>query len=145
MESPVSNQFAPRPKSIATQGLLNTLRFECYSELNTELLCPHPRNEATPPRLFEAPLLVIGGENSISPLLPEEGRRNGLYSAFYVLKTLMIMLCPFVPETMQRLRESLRLEPDVFRVEELGRPMQAGHVIGQKQPFFPAVPDAPAD
>ena len=40
---------------------------------------------------------------------PEEGRRNALYSAFYVLKNLMIMLYPFVPSTMERLRESLRL------------------------------------
>jgi methionyl-tRNA synthetase len=68
---------------------------------------------------------------------PEEGRRNGLYSAFYVLKNLMIMLYPFVPETMDRLRESLRLPPTVFRVEELGVPIPAGHVIGPKQPYFP--------
>ena len=35
--------------------------------------------------------------------------------------------------------ESLRLEPDVFRVEELGRPIAAGHEIGPKQQFFPPV------
>ena len=40
---------------------------------------------------------------------PEEGRRNALFSAFYVLKNLMIMLYPFVPQTMDRLRDSLRL------------------------------------
>ena len=40
---------------------------------------------------------------------PEESRRNALYSSFYVLKNLMIMLYPFVPTTMERLRESLRL------------------------------------
>jgi methionyl-tRNA synthetase len=51
---------------------------------------------------------------------PEEGRRNGLYSAFYVLKNLMIMLYPFVPRTMDRLRDSLRLPPSVFRLDELG-------------------------
>ena len=74
---------------------------------------------------------------------PEQGRRDALYSAFYVLRTLMIMLYPFVPETMERLRESLRLEPDVFRIDELGRPIRAGHAIGAKQQFFPAVPEQP--
>ena len=72
---------------------------------------------------------------------PEPGRRDALYSSFYVLKTLMIMLYPFVPQAMDRLRDSLRLPPDVFRVEELGRPIAAGHEIGQKQQFFPAVPE----
>ena len=68
---------------------------------------------------------------------PEEGRRNGLFSAFYVLKNLMIMLYPFVPATMDRLRESLRLPPSVFRLDELGVPIPAGHALGQKQPYFP--------
>jgi methionyl-tRNA synthetase len=68
---------------------------------------------------------------------PEEGRRNALYSAFYVLKNLMIMLYPFVPTTMDRLRESLRLNPDVFRVDELGTPIPAGHEVGPKQTYFP--------
>jgi methionyl-tRNA synthetase len=72
---------------------------------------------------------------------PEPGRRDALYSSFYVLKTLMIMLYPFVPQTMERLRESLRLEKDVFRVEELGRPIPAGHQIGEKQQYFPGVPE----
>jgi methionyl-tRNA synthetase len=72
---------------------------------------------------------------------PEPGRRDALYSSFYVLKTLMIMLYPFVPQAMERLRDSLRLAPDVFRVEELGRPIPAGHAIGPKQEFFPAIPE----
>jgi methionyl-tRNA synthetase len=71
---------------------------------------------------------------------PEEGRRNGLYSAFYVLKNLMIMLYPFVPATMDRLRESLRLPPTVFRLDELGVPIPAGHALGPKQPYFPVPP-----
>jgi methionyl-tRNA synthetase len=70
---------------------------------------------------------------------PEPGRRDALYSSFYVLKTLMIMLYPIVPQAMERLRESLRLPRDVFRVDELGRPVAAGHEIGSKQQFFPAV------
>ena len=69
---------------------------------------------------------------------PEEGRRNALYSSFYVLKSLMIMLYPFVPETMERLRESLRLGEDVWSVDQLGTPIPPGHEIGPKQVYFPA-------
>jgi methionyl-tRNA synthetase len=68
---------------------------------------------------------------------PEESRKNALYSSFYVLKNLMIMLHPFVPETMDRLRESLNLPKDVFKIESLGTPIPAGHRIGQKQSYFP--------
>jgi methionyl-tRNA synthetase len=70
---------------------------------------------------------------------PEPQRRDALFSCFYVLKTLMIMLYPFVPGTMDRLRQSLRLPESVFRIDELGTPLPAGHEIGQKQPYFPAV------
>jgi methionyl-tRNA synthetase len=73
---------------------------------------------------------------------PEEGRRSGLYTSFYVLKNLMIMLYPFVPTTMERLRESLRLPADVFRIDELGVPIPAGHLLGPKQEYFPVPPDA---
>jgi methionyl-tRNA synthetase len=68
---------------------------------------------------------------------PEDSRRDALYSSFYVLKNLMIMLYPFVPDTMDRVRESLRLPPDVFRIDELGVPLPAGHEVGPKQPYFP--------
>jgi methionyl-tRNA synthetase len=71
---------------------------------------------------------------------PEEGRRNGLYSAFYVLKNLMIMLYPFVPRTMDRLRQSLQLPETVFRIDELGVPIPAGHALGPKQAYFPVPP-----
>jgi len=69
---------------------------------------------------------------------PEPERRDALYSCFFVLKTLMIMLYPFVPGTMDRLRESLRLPPGVFRIDELGTPIPAGHELGPKQAYFPA-------
>jgi methionyl-tRNA synthetase len=69
---------------------------------------------------------------------PEDSRRDALFSCFYVLKNIMIMLYPFVPDTMNKVRESLRLSPDVFTLEELGKPIPAGHVIGEKQQFFPA-------
>jgi methionyl-tRNA synthetase len=51
----------------------------------------------------------------------------------------MIMLHPFVPSTMEKLRQSLNLPESVFSIDELGQPIPAGHVIGQKQQFFPAV------
>lgn len=70
---------------------------------------------------------------------PEESRRNALFTAFYVLKNLMIMLYPFVPNTMDRLRESLRLPPSVFRIDELGIPIPAGHELGPKGTYFPNV------
>jgi methionyl-tRNA synthetase len=70
---------------------------------------------------------------------PEESRRNALFTAFYVLKNIMIMLYPFVPSTMDRLRESLRLDPSVFRLDELGTPIAAGHQLGAKLDYFPAV------
>jgi methionyl-tRNA synthetase len=69
---------------------------------------------------------------------PEDSRRNALYSCFYVLKNLMILLYPFAPDAMNRLRESLRLPENVFRVEELGTAIPAGHEIGPKQSYFPS-------
>ena len=71
---------------------------------------------------------------------PEPQRRDALYSAFYVLKTLLILLYPFVPDTMDRLRQSLRLPESVFSVDELGTPIPAGHEIGEKLPYFPGDP-----
>lgn len=73
---------------------------------------------------------------------PEDARKNALFSCFYVLKNIMIMLYPFVPETMDRLRQSLNLPPEVFRVDELGRGIPAGHKIGEKLTYFPAVEGA---
>ncbi|MCU0657582.1 MAG: class I tRNA ligase family protein [Polyangiaceae bacterium] len=74
---------------------------------------------------------------------PEEGRRNALFTSFYVLKNLMIMLYPFVPGTMERLRASLRLPPEVFSIDELGKPIPAGHELGPKGVYFPAVAGEP--
>ena len=75
---------------------------------------------------------------------PEEARRNALYTCFYVLKNMMIMLYPFVPDTMDRLRQSLRLPPESLRVDELGTPIPAGHELGEKLPYFPAPPETAA-
>ena len=48
----------------------------------------------------------------------------------------MIMLQPFVPSTMDRLREVLKLDASVFSIDQLGTPFEAGHLIGEKQEFF---------
>ena len=68
-----------------------------------------------------------------------QGRQDALYSCFYVLKNLMIMLYPFVPQTMDKVRQSLNLPESVFQLNELGTAIPAGHSVGQKQVFFPAV------
>jgi methionyl-tRNA synthetase len=67
----------------------------------------------------------------------EEQRKDALYSSFYILKNLMIMLYPFVPETMDKLRQSLNLGSDVFSIDQLGTGIPAGHKIGEKQTYFP--------
>ncbi|MDH5671447.1 MAG: class I tRNA ligase family protein [Myxococcales bacterium] len=70
---------------------------------------------------------------------PEASRADALYSSFFVLKNLMIMLYPFAPTTMERVRQTLQLPEEVFRVEELGTGLPAGHAIGAQQSYFPAV------
>ena len=69
---------------------------------------------------------------------PEEQRKDALFTCFYVLKNIIIMLYPFVPETMNKVRESLNLPESIFNINELGIPIPAGHAIGEKQDFFPA-------
>lgn len=70
---------------------------------------------------------------------PLEGRQDALYSSFYVLKNLMIMLYPFAPQTMEKVRQSLNLPTNVFKLEELGQPIPAGHAVGEQRQYFPAV------
>ncbi len=70
---------------------------------------------------------------------PIKERSDALYTCFYVLKNIMIMLYPFVPETMDKLRKSLKLDASVFTVDEIGIPINAGHLIGEKLDFFPTV------
>jgi methionyl-tRNA synthetase len=43
---------------------------------------------------------------------------------------------------MDRVRQSLNLPESVFTLNELGTGIPAGHVIGQKQQYFPAVEGA---
>lgn len=69
---------------------------------------------------------------------PEEQRKDALYSCFYILKNLMIMLYPFVPATMNELRKSLNLPEDTFKIDNLGTDIQSGHKIGEQRTYFPA-------
>jgi len=73
---------------------------------------------------------------------PEAERKDALFTSFYVLKNLMIMLAPFVPETMNEVRKTLNLPETVFRAEELGTGLPAGHAINAKAVYFPAVAEA---
>lgn len=70
---------------------------------------------------------------------PIKGRRDGLFTSFYVLKNLMIMLHPFVPQTMDRVRQSLNLPKTVFSLDELGKGLPAGHRIGEQLQYFPSI------
>lgn len=67
-----------------------------------------------------------------------EGRKDGLYSSFYVLKNLMIMLYPFAPQTMERVRESLGLGKEVWSVDQLGVEFVPGSNINTKTKYFPS-------
>ena len=56
---------------------------------------------------------------------PEQERKDALYTCFYVLKNLMIMLAPFAPQTIHELRLSLNLPESVltarFRIDWVTR------------------------
>lgn len=69
----------------------------------------------------------------------EQGRKDALFTCFYILKNLMIMLAPFAPSTINELRLSLNLPESVLRADELGTGIPAGHKIGAKGVYFPAV------
>lgn len=75
---------------------------------------------------------------------PEQERKDALFTCFYVLKNLMIMLAPFAPSTMNAVRESLNLPESVICADELGTGIPAGHTINAKGVYFPAVADEAA-
>lgn len=72
----------------------------------------------------------------------EKERADALYSCFYILKNLVIMLYPVAPHTMERLRKTLNLPEDVYKLSELGVPMKGGHKIGEQTTYFPPVENA---
>ncbi len=69
----------------------------------------------------------------------EKERADALYSCFYILKNVMIMLSPFAPKVMDDLRLSLGLPEDILSISQLGVPMSGGHKIGEQRDFFPKV------
>ncbi|MCY4444556.1 MAG: class I tRNA ligase family protein [Proteobacteria bacterium] len=67
---------------------------------------------------------------------PLKDREDALYSCFYILKNLMILLAPFAPQTMDTLRENLNLSEDVYSVDQLGIPLPHDHEIAPLKSFF---------
>jgi methionyl-tRNA synthetase len=65
-------------------------------------------------------------------------RQDALYSCFYILKNVLIMLAPFVLETMEKLRLSLNLPESVYDVNEFTIPFPPNHKVGAQQEYFPA-------
>ncbi len=66
----------------------------------------------------------------------ETERKDALYSSFYILKNVMIMLHPFAPATMEKLRKSLNLPKNILKIDELGAPMPNDHTIGEQVQYF---------
>lgn len=64
-------------------------------------------------------------------------RSNALYECFYILKNVLIMLTPFAPQTMEKLRLTLNLPESVLKIDELGTPLPKSHKIGEQQTYFP--------
>ena len=71
----------------------------------------------------------------------EQERKDALYSSFFILKNVMIMLHPFVPQTMDKLRHTLNLPESIFHISEFGRPLSSGHQINEQTEYFPAPKD----
>ncbi|WP_273870633.1 methionine--tRNA ligase [Halobacteriovorax sp. GB3] len=66
-----------------------------------------------------------------------EERTDALYSSFYILRNILIMLSPFAPETMEKLRKSLNLPESVYSLDELQNEFPADHKIGEQTEYFP--------
>lgn len=66
-------------------------------------------------------------------------RSDALYSCFYILKNLVILLSPFAPFTMEKLRGTLNLPEDVYSIEEFGKPLPENHIISEQVEYFPSV------
>ncbi|WP_412471266.1 methionine--tRNA ligase [Halobacteriovorax sp. RT-2-4] len=69
----------------------------------------------------------------------EKERTDALYSCFYILRNILVMLRPFAPETMEKLRVSLNLPESVYSIDELAKDFPANHKIGEQAEYFPAV------
>lgn len=60
---------------------------------------------------------------------PAQERRDALFSCFFILKNLVILLSPFAPTVMDQLRQSLALSRQECCYDELAIPMKPHHVI----------------
>ena len=66
----------------------------------------------------------------------QQERQDALFSSFYILKNVLIMLHPFVPETMEKLRETLNLPEDVYSISQFGSGIPEGHQINPQIDYF---------
>lgn len=66
----------------------------------------------------------------------ETERTDALYSCFVILKNLVILLSPFAPQTMDKLRVSLNLPEEIYSIDKLGLDFPADHKIGEKVDYF---------
>ncbi len=73
---------------------------------------------------------------------PLEERADALYSSFYILRNILIMLSPFVPETMEKLRTSLNLPKSIYSIDELGKHFTENHSINEQTEYFPSVEES---
>ena len=69
---------------------------------------------------------------------PEEERVDALYSCFYILKNLVIMLSPFAPETIEKLRQCLNLPESIYSLDALNSEFPDNHKINEQVSFFPS-------
>lgn len=69
----------------------------------------------------------------------EKERTDALYSSFYILRNILVMLSPFAPETMEKLRKSMNLPESVYSIDELKNVFPENHKIGEQAEYFPAV------
>lgn len=72
---------------------------------------------------------------------PEKERTDALFSAFFILKSLVIMLYPFAPDTVDRVRVALNLPESMYEIDQLGTAIEPGHAVGTIREFFPPVQD----
>jgi methionyl-tRNA synthetase len=70
---------------------------------------------------------------------PMEERVDALYSSFYILRNILVMLSPFAPDTMEKLRKSLNLPESVLSIDELTKEFPENHKIGEQVDYFPTV------
>ena len=72
----------------------------------------------------------------------QKQREDALFSSFFILKNLVIMLYPFAPQTMEKLKTVLNMSDEMLQIDQLGIPFPSGHKVQEKLEFFPATNDA---